>query len=285
MPSTVSLKSTSMAFWAARQSTAHWKSLLSNTLTCSRQQVRSFTMEPSRSHCSPCTPWLWSTWPCWCHRTWCHWVIGGNDSTYWILVGCTHVGVWGVCVRCAYTGPATLKSGWVYTAWICFVLLPQDKVLVLGQHINLCTVGQDVFFSGLNPSLCQFSPGFGVLPWKQPWPFGRGWLLGVGRQLPRRRDGTVHLSGVPRQIHKVPAGWGTQTVPISVLVWHVLPVHMVFHHVKVLLRGFAMHGGQPDVSHVWLYPTKVPSISYLRHSTPIPVILCIQNGATWCPIF
>lgn len=60
----------------------------------------------------------------------------------------------------------------------------------------------------------------------------------------------MHLSGMPQQIYKVPASWGAQTVPISVLVWHVWPVHMVFHHVEVLLRGFAIHGGQPDVSRV-----------------------------------
>lgn len=56
------------------------------------------------------------------------------------------MGVWGVCVHCPNTGPAALKSGWVYTALICLLLLSQDKVLVLGQHINLRTVGQDVFF-------------------------------------------------------------------------------------------------------------------------------------------
>lgn len=60
----------------------------------------------------------------------------------------------------------------------------------------------------------------------------------------------MHLSGMPQQIYKVPAGCGAPTVPISVLVWHVWPVHIVFHHVEVLLPGFAMHGGQPDVRHV-----------------------------------
>lgn len=163
-----------------------WKSLLSNTLTCSRQQVRGFTMVPSRPHCSPCTRWLWSTWPCWCHRAWCHWVIGGNDSTYWIFVGCTCVGVWGVCVLCPNAGPATLKSGWVYTAWIRLVLLPQDKMLVLGQHINLHTVGQDVFFPDWIPRhvnsllvlefCCESSPDpldkGGCLVWGKNWHEG-----------------------------------------------------------------------------------------------------------------